>query len=147
MSGFLFGQIAMCEDWRYDKEYYRLVKIMRKTQHKFKADSIAIGLKLATRKELDIMKPGVCAFSFFGLDEKASMGMIWVLRSDEYPKDPNKPCGVYNILQDQKNSIVHEFVHFAIENASNENAVVVISNVISPVKKKPEKKKTNAKIK
>ena len=141
MAGVLFGQVDMRDDRIHDKEYYRLVKIMRQTQHKFRADSVAIGLKLATKKEIDAMMPGSCAASFFDVNEKSSFGTIWVLRFDEYPKDPEGPCGVENILEDQKNSIVHEFVHFAISNASNENAVVILSNIISPVRKKIKSKK------
>ena len=142
MTGLLLGQPTSS---KYDKEFMRLTKVVKDTQHKFHMDNISLGLKLVSRKELkETMKMEACGASFYDTTAQLPMGVIWVLRSDKYPKDKTAHCGVSDIKTDQRNTVVHEMVHFLMNfSPTEEQAVTLIANTIVPVKplKPPKKKK------
>ena len=143
LIGCLLGQVKLTpQQKKYDVEYFQLVKVLRQYQHKFRTDDITIGLRLATLEELAEFIPNSCGASLFDVSHPGiPMGSIWVLRSDQYPKDQTKICGAVDIRADQINTIVHEYCHFLLTySATEEQTVDIISNMIAPTKhihKKP----------
>jgi len=139
----LFGQTAhvntSIDNTKYDKELVRIQKWVRQYQHKFGMDGIDIGVSVVSLKDL---QPNTCGDSLWILKFGFHYGIIHVLRFEDYNL-PGKPCHFANPRKDQENTVVHEFGHFVLKYAEDEEmAVSVFSNIIvpeKPIKEKPKK--------
>jgi hypothetical protein len=126
----LFGADTTTKN--FDRELFRVQKMVLKYQKKFHITNLAVGVRLVTREQLWELQPHICGASWSDLKTTIPYGVIWVLRSDSY-NHPDRICSANNIPVDQENTVVHEFVHFIINNAKDDEMIAqLIGNAMVP---------------
>jgi hypothetical protein len=109
-------------------------------QHKFGMDKWTISVEVvgenSIREYLEDSEGFYMGASFF--NRYTRTGIIKVLKSSEYPKDKRYKT-LKNIHKDQKNTVIHEFCHAAMNIPSEEWAATKFTALI--LHEKPPKKK------
>lgn len=113
-------------------------KVLTKYQHVFLMDQLHIQLVMCDRKLIQVMSgnPNAVAASIY--NPNSHYGVVWVMTRSEYTHElftslDMKDMNASQIKADQRNSVVHELVHFIWDYApSKEFAVQILTGAINP---------------
>jgi hypothetical protein len=108
-------------------------------QHKFGMDKWTISTEVVGERSLQeiVQRNGLFyGASYFDLSNKTAT--IRILKSSEYPKKPEFKT-LKAIHKDQENTIIHEYIHGAMQHPSEEWIVSKLTSLI--LREKPPKKK------
>lgn len=108
-----------------------LEKTVKKWQQIFTMNEWKVEVYPVPQIILDSLCRAKC-FAASDWDAETKTGSMFILMRDGYTKDLKKKFKIKSIKADQKDSIVHEFLHSVWENMNTEYAVSLLSKALKP---------------